>query len=253
MPAGLSLANEYDAFAWLYANRWGAEYHEQGYAVLQRLLLHQLPDGASILDIGCGDGRLTRTMALAGFRVLGIDSSGAMLEYARERCPEARFEQADARSFEVTEHFDVAVSTFDALNHVMSPDDLAGVFRCVERALKPGGFFAFDVNREEAYTDLWPSTSAIVEPERVSVTVGRYRPDLRIASGEFTVFRLVDRQWQRSDFRMTQYCHRERDIIESLYAARFADVEHFDASADLGMSGNIGKGRTYYLGRKAIQ
>jgi hypothetical protein len=109
------------------------------------------------------------------------------------------------------------------------------------------------VNREEAYTDLWPSTSAIVEPELVSVTVGRYRPDLRIASGEFTVFRLVDRQWQRSDFRMTQYCHRERDIIESLYAARFADVEHFDASADLGMSGNIGKGRTYYLGRKAIQ
>jgi SAM-dependent methyltransferase len=238
--------------AWLYATRWGSEYHEQAYSVLDQLILKQLPRGSTILDLACGDGRLTGVLAANGFRVTGLDISEQMLKFARERNPGIEFVLGDARDFKLPMRFNAVISTFDALNHVKSPDELAQVFRSVEAALKPGGYFAFDLNREEAYTQLWSTTYAIVDPDLVSVSVGHYDAQLRTAWADFTVFRLAEQAWERSDFRMSQYCHREEDVLNSLFAAGFADAEPFDASSDLGMFANIGTGRTYYLARKGL-
>jgi SAM-dependent methyltransferase len=243
---------DYDPFAWLYATHWGSEYHEQAYGLMDKLLLRLLPAGASILDLGCGDGRLTLAISRRGFDVTGLDGSDAILAFARERCPDVRFVLGDARTFDMPDRFDAALSTFDALNHVMTADDLAAVFRSTHAALKSGGYFAFDLNREQAYTDLWPRTSAIVERDMVSIAEGSYNAFLRTAYCDVTLFRLAGAVWVRSDFRMTQYCHREDDVNNALYAAGFAEVRRYDAAVDLGMYGNIGQGRTFYLARKGV-
>lgn len=244
--------SDYDPFAWLYATRWGSEYHEQAWTILDKLILHQLAPGAAVLDLCCGDGRLTSVLHEKGFRVMGIDGSEQLLGFARERCPAVPFVAADARTFEADCRFDAAISTFDALNHVLSPDELASVFRQVHTVLNPGGYFAFDLNREEAYTLLWQQTFAQVEPEMVSVSLGLYNPSARIATCDITLFRMFDGAWQRSDFRLSQYAHRDEDVLNSLFAAGFADAKVFDAAGDLGMYGNIGRGRNYYLARRGI-
>ena len=184
--------SDYDPFAWLYATRWGAEYHDQAWHILDKLLFHQLSPGASVLDLCCGDGRLTSVLHAKGFRVRGIDGSEEMLGFARERCPDVAFAAGDARTFETECRFDAVISTFDALNHLMSADELAMVCRRVEQALNPGGYFAFDINREEAYTELWPQTYAQIEPQVVQICVGSYKPDARVATSAITLFRLVD-------------------------------------------------------------
>lgn len=244
--------NDYDPFAWLYATHWGSEYHAQAWPVLEQLILHQLEPGAEILDLCCGDGRLAQLLDLKGFRVAGIDGSERMLEFARERCPRIEFTAGDARTFELPEPVHAVICTFDALNHVASKDEFAEVCKHVHAALKPGGYFAFDLNREEAYTTLWAQTSAQVEPDMVSVAVGSYNADMRTAHCDITLFRLCVDHWLRTDFRLSQYCHEERDVLQSLYAAGFAEAEMFDASTDLGMYGNIGKGRSYFLARRAV-
>jgi SAM-dependent methyltransferase len=244
--------NDYDPFAWLYATHWGDEYHAQAWTVLDHLILGQLPRGASILDLCCGDGRLAQTLDLNGFEVMGLDGSEQMLDFARERCPHIRFVAADARTFELDERFDAVLSTFDALNHLMSNDGFAEVCRRVYNVVKPGGWFAFDLNREEAYTELWAQTSSQVEPEMVSVATGYYDPELRTAHCDIALFRLCADRWLRTDFRLSQYCHRREDVTNSLFAAGFADVKEFDASNDLGMYGNIGKGRSYFLARRGV-
>lgn len=244
--------NDYDPFAWLYATHWGSEYHEQAWAVLDKLILHQLPRGADILDLCCGDGRLVQVLDLKGFNMAGIDGSDRMLDFARERCPTIDFIAADARSFTHQRRFDAVISTFDALNHVMSPDGLAAVCRCVHDVVKPGGYFAFDLNREQAYTDLWAQTATQVEPDMVSVSVGSWNGQARTAHCDITLFQLCVNHWIRSDFRLSQYCHHEEDVLNSLYAAGFAEAKVFDASEDLGMYGNIGLGRSYYLARRAL-
>jgi SAM-dependent methyltransferase len=252
VSAGHDRFTAYDPFAWLYATHWGAEYHEQALAVLQHLILHQLSPGAAILDLCCGDGRLAQVLDWRGFHVVGLDGSERMLEFARERCPHLDFVAGDARSFQLERKFDAVISTFDALNHVMSPDDLAEVCRRVHEALKPTGYFAFDLNREEAYVQLWAQTAAQVEPEMVSISVGSYDAPNRTAHCDITLFRLYVERWMRSDFRLSEYCHHEQDVLNSLYAAGFIEAKVFDASTDLGMYGNIGKGRSYFLARRGI-
>ena len=212
---------DYDPMAWLYANRWGGEYHEQGFAILNRLLFHRLPRGARILDIGCGDGRIAQQLWLAGFDVTGIDGSPRMLDYARDRCPQVPFLVADARDFTLPTPFDAAISTFDALNHVLHPDELNAVFSCVRRALRPGGHFVFDLNREQAYAELWETSYNIVEPDLVCVCNGAYDALRRLAHADFTVFRPIGDMWERADFRMRQYCHRDEDVAAGLAAAGF--------------------------------
>ena len=190
-PADMERYSDYDPFAWLYATHWGAEYHEQALAVLDQLILNQLPPrrihSRPLLRRRPPDCALHAK----GFDVVGIDGSECMLEFARTRCPEVPFIAADARTFETDRRFDLVLSTFDALNHVMTPDGFRSVCLRAYDAVQPGGYFAFDLNREEAYTDLWSQTSAQVEPDMVSVAIGTVPPRDRVADCYITLFRLI--------------------------------------------------------------
>ncbi|HEX3775434.1 MAG TPA: trans-aconitate 2-methyltransferase [Polyangiaceae bacterium] len=67
-------------------------------------LLARVPvtDPARVFDLGCGPGNSTELLAarFPNARIVGTDSSEAMLESARERLPGCRFEQSDAASWQ---------------------------------------------------------------------------------------------------------------------------------------------------------
>ncbi len=243
---------DYDPFAWLYTSYWGDEFHEQAIPVLDRAVLSCLPAHASILDVCCGDGRITHMLARRGFQMSGLDGSEEMLTYARQRNSKIRFLLADARSFRLPAEFDAAISTFDSLNHVMNVRDLKRVFRSVERCLKPGGWFVFDLNREEAYRDLWIRTFTSVDKKAASIARGSYDEKRRTARCEVTLFRQSDDHWQRSDFALTQKFHAEEEVHGALRAEGFTSIESLDATGDLGMRGDIGYGRTFFRARKTM-
>jgi trans-aconitate methyltransferase len=100
-----------------------------------------------LLDIGCGDGRVTALLArrLAGGRITGIDRSFAMtlatLRNYALRQPNLTVAQMDAAALGLSEAFDVAFS--NAALHWL-PDHLA-VLRGVRRALRPGGRLLFQM------------------------------------------------------------------------------------------------------------
>ncbi len=89
--------------------------------------------GEDILDIGCGDGFLSRRIADAGARVVGIDASPDMVAAARAAGIDAHV--ADAQRLAYQAAFDAAFS--NAALHWMP--DLDAVFRGVHAALRPGG------------------------------------------------------------------------------------------------------------------
>ncbi|QFU92629.1 class I SAM-dependent methyltransferase [Amycolatopsis sp. YIM 10] len=100
-----------------------------------------------VLDLGCGNGQLTRQAAHRARRgrVLGIDLSGPMLATARARAAaegldHLGFEQADAQVYPFEDgSFDVALSRFG----VMFFADPVAAFANVHRALSPSGRLAF--------------------------------------------------------------------------------------------------------------
>jgi SAM-dependent methyltransferase len=88
-----------------------------------------------ILDLGCGDGVLTRRLADLGCEVIGVDASPGMIAAALARGLDARV--LDAHELDEFERFD-AVFTNAALHWMRDPDRVvARVFR----ALRPGGRF----------------------------------------------------------------------------------------------------------------
>jgi trans-aconitate 2-methyltransferase len=93
--------------------------------------------GERILDVGCGTGQLTASIADSGAEVIGLDRSAEMLEEARRNYPALRFELGDAASFSFPELFDAVFS--NAVLHWVRDAD--GVAACVARVLKPGGRF----------------------------------------------------------------------------------------------------------------
>jgi trans-aconitate methyltransferase len=88
-----------------------------------------------ILDLGCGDGFLTRRIAESGATVIGVDSSPEMIAAAKEQGVDARYADGEALPFD--HEFDAVFS--NAAIHWMNDQD--AVLNGVYRALKPGGRF----------------------------------------------------------------------------------------------------------------
>ena len=80
---------DYDNFAWLYNQEWGA-FGENIFPALKIIAGDKLPDGAKILDLCCGTGQLAKVLTEKGYQVTGIDGSAEMLRYAKENAPDAR-------------------------------------------------------------------------------------------------------------------------------------------------------------------
>ncbi|MDY6912768.1 MAG: methyltransferase domain-containing protein, partial [Chloroflexota bacterium] len=190
--------SEYDDFAWVYNKHWGP-YADHAIRILDELLLKDIPDGARILDLCCGTGQLSGKLSARGYQVIGIDSSPGMLRFARENAPEADFIVQDARKFHSPPIYDSVISTYDSLNHIMSPEGLAAVFGSVFTALKSGGLFLFDLNTEAGYLHNWhDGTFGIIEDDHVCIAQLDYDSQEKIAQFDITIFRLLD-GWQRSD------------------------------------------------------
>ena len=145
------IINEQQERAWNgYEGQHWAE-HAERYDAVNRgfnpLLLAALRPGDRVLDIGCGNGQLTRLAAAAvqPGEVTGIDLSAPMLARAEataraEGVTNVHFVRADAQvhPFPVGS-FDVALSRFG----VMFFSDPVAAFGAVGRALRPGGRLAF--------------------------------------------------------------------------------------------------------------
>lgn len=98
-----------------------------------------LPAGASVLDLCCGQGSLTAQLARRGFQTSGLDFSPAMLRRAREAAPDARFHEGDAQDLPFDEDaFDAVVCNFGVCHLSDQPRCLSEV----RRVLRPGGLFA---------------------------------------------------------------------------------------------------------------
>jgi len=94
------------------------------------------PPGHHTLDLGCGEGRVTRDLKQRGHRVTGIDTSPTLLRYAKEADPEAAYELADAAHLPFSDaSFDLVV----AYNSLMDVSDMPGAVREAARVLEPGG------------------------------------------------------------------------------------------------------------------
>ena len=128
----------YDALADRFGE-WMARVEGDPWARFVDELADRLPEGARVLDLGCGNG--AKISRLAGrFEVTGVDISERQLELARAAVPGAFFVQADFVELDVpAESFD-AVTALYSIVHVPR-DEQPALFARILGWLKPGGLF----------------------------------------------------------------------------------------------------------------
>src|ERR671921_750156 len=101
-----------------------------------------------VVDLGCGSGLWARELVDAGYRVLGIDISEAMVELSRNRVPEAEFMVGSLFEVEIPP-CNAVTSVSEVLNYLFDAENeergLGRLFRRVHDALVGGGVFVFDL------------------------------------------------------------------------------------------------------------
>ncbi|WP_108798764.1 bifunctional 2-polyprenyl-6-hydroxyphenol methylase/3-demethylubiquinol 3-O-methyltransferase UbiG, partial [Xanthomonas fragariae] len=150
--------SELDKFAALANRWWDADGPQKPLHALNPVRLDYVSAwselaGARVLDVGCGGGLLSESMARVGAQVTAIDLAPELVKVARLHCLESgvqvdyRVQSVEDLSIEQPGGFD-AVTCMEMLEHV--PDPIA-IIRACASLLKPGGkLFLSTLNRTPA-------------------------------------------------------------------------------------------------------
>ncbi|MCY4072850.1 MAG: class I SAM-dependent methyltransferase [Chloroflexi bacterium] len=239
----------YDDFAQVYNQFW-AGYSIRVVPILEQLALNDCPPGAHILDLCCGTGQLASELTERGYKVAGVDGSKQMLNHARINAPQATFHCADVRYFELPTKFDIAFSTYDSLNHLLTHDDLEKAFRNVYRQLETGGVFVFDMNLESGFQRRWVGSFNIRTDDTVVAAESKYDENDKLATLDITIFAQYKEDealWRRNDVILTQRAFTVDEVIETLATSGFAEIEVFDARRDFELRED---GRAFFTAKK---
>lgn len=230
----------------MYDRYWDNWYLPAALPALELLLFSQLREGDSVLDVCCGSGHVTGEIVRRGYQVTGIDQSAALIGLARQRVPAADFHVQDVRAFRPAKAFGGALSTFDALNHLLTLSDLQSAFDSVFGALRSGGVFVFDMNLDTAYTLDLRHWNANVDEDSVSLTRGTFEPATQLASTELVwLVRLKSGLWERNESIVHERCYQTSTIVQALNTAGFDRIEAAEAR-DCGVSTDLAFGRMFF-------
>ncbi len=125
------------------------------------------PGCASVLEPGCGSGRVLARLVSRGLAVTGVDNSPGMLAAARKRLgDDAELVQADIADFDLGRRFDAAICPINTLGH-LTRDDLPRHLGCMAAHLLPGARYLVQLDLRDP--DEPPPEARPWEVERAGV------------------------------------------------------------------------------------
>jgi SAM-dependent methyltransferase len=128
---------------------------------------------ARILELCCGTGRLTLPIAQDGYDISGVDYTGSMLKKAKIKASELGLEinfiEADIRTLNLQERYDLILIPFNSIHHLYNNTDLFKALNVVIKHLNNGGLFLMDCFN--------PNIRYIVDGEQEQKEIAAYTTD----------------------------------------------------------------------------
>lgn len=225
----------YDRFAEVYAQ---GQYPTLSQAVAEFLpsiiKRYKMPDSGKLLDVACGEGSFAIDMVSRGWKVTGVDLSDEMLRLANHRATQAKakveFLKQDMRYLDFSGKFDLATCWFDSLNYLTTNDDLQSAINNIARALKPGGWFLFDMNTTYGLAVKWQKVRCYVEqetPDLLELHRTSYDFEHNLACVKITWFVRVGDKWEKFEEQHTVRAFAIHEIETCLSYAGLRVVDKF--------------------------
>jgi SAM-dependent methyltransferase len=144
--------------------------------LLPQLARHGLR-GHRLLDVGCGTGKSFLPMLERGWEVTACDISPSMLELARAKVGDSvKLSVADMRELPELGEFDLVWALDDAVNYLLSAEELGAALRGMRANLAPAGLLMFDVNTLHAYRTAFAEVHRVERGGRQLVWRGQSSP-----------------------------------------------------------------------------
>ena len=190
-----------------------------------RLLAERKVEEGRVIELGCGSGATAAALSEAGYEVLGIDASRAMIALARSRAPLARFRVGSWVDAPIPE-CDAVLAIGEVLGYVGSASgtkaELRDLFGRVRSSLRPGGLFVFDLATPGRVPAEEDSAFRAGDDWAILYTASEDRKDRKLQR-RITTFRRIS---GGATYRRSEEVHRLRlwpavEIEEMLREARF--------------------------------
>ncbi len=119
------------------------------YSVWSNLTNKYLSNGTSVLEIGCGTGKLVSLLNVNPELYKGYDYSSSMIEIAQKNYPQYDFITADATTFKINDKFDLIICYMDTINYIVDLTKLEELFKNHCDMLLDNGYFIFDIHQQD--------------------------------------------------------------------------------------------------------
>lgn len=191
-------------------------------------------EGGLVLECACGTGAVTTRLSQRGYRMVGSDQSGSMLERAQEnarrqglRIP---FVQQDMRTIQAHRLADAVICACDGVNYLTRVADVRAFLHNAHAALKEGGALLFDVSSAHklAHT-LGCNTFGEASDRCVYLWRNQFDENSRLLEMQLTFFIREGEGYARFDETHIQRAHTQEELTRLLHETGFTDVEAYGA------------------------
>ena len=161
----------------------------------------------SVLDVGCGNGRMLELLTKAGYCAKGIDLSEKMVEIAKQRGVDAEHKNIS----EVTSKYDAIICVADVLNY-MDRKSLKRFLGYIKNVLKEEGIFICDINTLHGFCDVADGTM-IKEDNELFLAIDAVF-DGEMLDTNITFFEKEGDLYKKYNGAILQYFHKSNDIVD---------------------------------------
>jgi SAM-dependent methyltransferase len=176
-----------------------------------------------VLDLGCGTGLAINHLNCSPNHYIGVDASEAMLQVAKKKFPAFDFQLESILMFKQAREFDLVLSAFDTMNHLLKINDWQKAFRTARHHLSAEGYFIFDVVTQHDHQFNWPGQVNVTESnEWLYIQKSEFDNEKKIACLKNTIFLKEKNFWLRFDEEIHQISLPISTIMELL---RYEDLE----------------------------
>lgn len=228
MSTDKNTTESYNNYAKQWAQRMRSGKNKAHEYVEKPAMYGKLPDlaGLSVLCIGCGTGEECEHLkSLGAKRVVGIDISEGLIEYAKKNYPDIEFHVMDMENLDFpVESFDFAYSSL-TMHYV---DSWGNTLDSISKILKKGSNFLFSTNHpvwwgaERKHADT--KTTSILGYKKIK------EPKSCEVFGDYLNTRKIDVTWY-GDFKVS-FVHRSmQEILKDILKSNFELVDYLEPKA----------------------